>query len=115
MYSTLEEIDELSMDEHYAEFLNVTRFLSATEEENREFKEIWRDYSLQLRAFAEGDVAVLEAKDVAEDALFPRLPAPRGLRPGKRLTLLMIRKLQRQTTLYQKKVILNPICRPGNS
>ncbi len=58
------------MDEHYAEFLNVTRFLSATEEENREFKEIWRDYSLQLRAFAEGDVAVLEAKDVAEDALF---------------------------------------------
>ena len=73
MYSTLEEINELAIDEHYSEFLNVIEFLSATKEENLHFQEIWSNYSMKLRSFAEGDVAIVEAKQTAEKALFTKI------------------------------------------
>lgn len=33
MYSTLEEIDEAQVDEHYSEFFDVMNFLNITEKE----------------------------------------------------------------------------------
>lgn len=33
MYSTLEEIDETQVDEHYSEFFDVMNFLNITEKE----------------------------------------------------------------------------------
>ncbi|HHU61071.1 MAG TPA: SWF/SNF helicase family protein, partial [Natronincola sp.] len=73
MYSTLEEIDELSTDEHYSEFLKVTGFLSATLEEELRFREIWRNYSVKLRTYIAGDTAIVEAKNAAEEALFAKI------------------------------------------
>lgn len=70
MYSTLEEIDESSVDEHYSEFFKVMEFLSSGEGEKLEFNEVWRNYSVQLRTYTQGDVTIIEAKNAAEDALF---------------------------------------------
>ena len=70
MYSTLEEIDESSIDEHYSEFFKVTEFLSSAESQKLKFNEVWRNYSVRLRTYTQGDVTVIEAKKTAEDALF---------------------------------------------
>ena len=70
MYSTMEEIDETQVDEHYSEFLDVMNFLTADPAKEAEFKEIWNNYSLRLKEFTNGETAVLEAKSAAEDAMY---------------------------------------------
>ena len=70
MYSTLEEIDETQVDEHYSEFLGVMDFLNITEEEKSNFKTIWSDYSIKLKELTKGDTTVIEAKDAAENAMY---------------------------------------------
>lgn len=70
MYSTLEEIDETQVDEHYSEFLAVMDFLNVTDKEKSEFKTIWSDYSVQLKEMTKGNTTILEAKDAAEDAMY---------------------------------------------
>ena len=42
LYSTLEEIDENQLDEHYAEFYQVMDFLFDDADKNTRFKEIWK-------------------------------------------------------------------------
>ncbi len=73
MYSTLEEIDEAQVDEHYAEFMDVMRFLNVTEEENEQFHTVWNNYSVSLKELTSGDTTVLAAKQAAEDALYRRI------------------------------------------
>lgn len=70
MYSTLEEIDESTVDEHYAEFFNVMTFLNINKDTDIRFKEIWRNYSKRLREFSVGDTTILEVKRTAEDAMY---------------------------------------------
>jgi len=70
MYSTLDEIDETQIDEHYSEFLDVMRFLNLTEEDNERFRTIWNSYSVQLKEFSQGGTTVLTAKGMAEDAMY---------------------------------------------
>jgi len=70
MYSTLEEIDESSVDEHYSEFFKVMEFLNNKDNTEFKFQEIWRNYSKRLRTFTVGDSTILEAKKTAEDAMF---------------------------------------------
>lgn len=70
MYSTLEEISELALDEHYYEFYKVMDFLKPEREERLRFREVWSDYSMRLRELSRGDVTILEAKSAAEDALY---------------------------------------------
>lgn len=70
MYSTLEEIDETLLDEHFSEFLNVMKFLNATDERQEQFKEIWNQYSIQLKEFSFGGTSILQAKRKAEDAMY---------------------------------------------
>ena len=70
MYSTLEEIDETQVDEHYSEFLGVMDFLNITDEEKSSFKTIWNDYSIKLKELTKGDTTVIEAKDAAENAMY---------------------------------------------
>ena len=70
MYSTLDEIDEENSDEHYVEFLDVLKFLNITDEADAEFKAIWSNYSVQLKEYANGNEAVLQVKNQAEDALY---------------------------------------------
>ena len=69
MYSTMEEIDETLVDEHYSEFFDVMDFLIEKEEQSK-FTEVWSNYSIQLKEFANGSSAVLEAKNMAENAMY---------------------------------------------
>ena len=70
MYSTLEEIDDTQVDEHYAEFMDVMRFLNVTEQENEAFRTVWNNYSVSLKELTSGDATILAAKQSAEDALY---------------------------------------------
>ena len=70
MYSTLEEIDESLVDEHFLEFFYVMKFLNGTEERHEEFKSIWEDYSRQLKEFSIGDISIIQAKKKAEEAIY---------------------------------------------
>lgn len=70
MYSTLDEIDETNNDEHFAEFLDVMKFLTITEDAYTQFNTVWRNYSVQLKEFSQGTTSVLSAKQVAEDAMY---------------------------------------------
>ena len=69
MYSTLDEIDEYRVDEHYYEFFKVIDFLNPDETEKQQFKEIWSDYSVKLRAYSKGNISIFEAKRNAEESL----------------------------------------------
>ena len=73
MYSTLEEIDETQVDEHYKEFLDVMDFLNITEEERKHFKTVWSDYSVRLKEITNGKLTVIEAKKAAEDAMYQHI------------------------------------------
>ena len=68
LYSTLEEIDEARVDEHYAEFFQVMDFLF--DGRASEFHRVWSDYSVALREMSGGGSAVLEVKRAAEEALY---------------------------------------------
>ena len=70
MYSTLEEIDEKQVDEHYSEFLNVMKFLKVSEEENQKFRKIWNNYSVKLKELDFGSDVLLSAKNAAEESMY---------------------------------------------
>lgn len=70
MYSTLEEIDESQVDEHYSEFLDVMRFLNEGVEREKEFLTVWNDYSVRLKELSRGDTTILQAKRAAEEAMY---------------------------------------------
>lgn len=70
LYSTLEEISESGVDEHYAEFFEVIRFLLNDKSKLKEFRTVWDDYSASLREFSIKRFSVLQFKRKAEDALY---------------------------------------------
>ena len=70
MYSTLEEIDETQVDEHYSEFLDVMNFLNIDEDDRNHFKTVWSDYSVKLKELTSGDSTILAAKNAAENAMY---------------------------------------------
>ncbi len=73
MYSTLEEIDENQVDEHYSEFFDVMNFLNITQDEKDTFREVWADYSVKLKELTKGDTTVITAKRAAEDAMYQHI------------------------------------------
>ena len=73
MYSTLEEIDENQVDEHYSEFFDVMNFLNISKDEQDNFREIWADYSVKLKELSKGDTTVITAKKAAEDAMYQHI------------------------------------------
>lgn len=68
LYSTLEEIDEAQVDEHYAEFLQVMDFLFAGH--SGKFHRVWSDYSVALHEMRAGSAAMIQVKNAAEDAMY---------------------------------------------
>lgn len=68
LYSTLEEIDEVQVDEHYSEFLQVMDFLFAGH--SGEFHRVWADYSIALHEMSAGSTAILQVKNAAENAMY---------------------------------------------
>ncbi len=73
MYSTLEEIDDMQVDEHYSEFLDVMGFLNIGDGEQERFKTVWNEYSVKLKELTVGDMTVLAAKSAAEDAMYTKV------------------------------------------
>lgn len=70
LYSTLEEIEESQLDEHYYEFFSVINFLFHTEEERQQFKEVWTNYSESLHELQTENLTILVSKEAAENALY---------------------------------------------
>ncbi|HCO18711.1 MAG TPA: hypothetical protein DIT39_03765 [Tissierellales bacterium] len=70
LYSTLEEINENQLDEHYSEFLQVVEFLFDDEKKQREFKQVWNDFSGKLRTLDQELTSLSEAKYHAEEAMY---------------------------------------------
>ncbi len=77
MYSTMEEIDDYQVDEHFQEFNNVMKFLNEADvvqgkivNEYPAFKTVWNNYSVKLKELEKGDEAVLQVKKMAESAMY---------------------------------------------
>ncbi len=70
LYSTLEEIEETQVDEHYAEFFKVLGFLYSDNIKFDCFKDVWNNYSIRLRELNMNDATIIEAKRHAEDSLY---------------------------------------------
>ena len=70
MYSTLDEIDETHIDEHYIEFLTVMDFLNEGVQDKRDFLTVWKNYSVKLKELTVGDTALIVAKKQAETAMY---------------------------------------------
>lgn len=70
MYSTLEEIREIGIDEPYGEFFQVMNFLINDKEQQNSFKQIWENYSIKLQEADFQDISILSVKEKAEDGLF---------------------------------------------
>lgn len=70
LYSTLDEINETQLDEHYNEFFAVMKFLFNNDKRFSDFKKIWSNYSVMLNELKEGDTAILHIKNQAEDAMY---------------------------------------------
>jgi len=68
LYSTLEEIDETDVDEHYHEFFQVMDFLFQGKDSH--FHKLWSDYSIALHEIKDGDTAIIVAKNNAESAMY---------------------------------------------
>ena len=68
LYSTLDEIDEAQLDEHYSEFLQVMDFLF--EDKKSEFHRVWSDYSVALHEMSDGNTTMIQVKNAAEDAMY---------------------------------------------
>lgn len=73
MYSTLEEIDDTQVDEHYSEFLDVMGFLNVGKGEQESFKNVWNNYSIKLKELSSGDTTLLLAKSEAEKAMYKKV------------------------------------------
>ncbi len=70
LYSTLDEIDEASGDEHYQEFMSVVDFLLDNNDARiQQFRSIWKTYSAKLRELRSGILSA-DAKQAAEDELY---------------------------------------------
>jgi hypothetical protein len=70
LYSTLEEINETQNDDHFMEFFQVTNFLFNNKSRQREFKDIWNNYSVKLREMKLDNLSIIYVKKDAEDALY---------------------------------------------
>lgn len=70
MYSALDEMSKDEMGAHYSEFLDLMKFLKDPENENGEFREVWDDYSIQLKELCKNKSTIICAKSKAENQLF---------------------------------------------
>ena len=70
LYSTIEEVEETSIDEHYAEFFQVIKFLNNDAGKMSNFQDIWKEYSVAIRDAKVGDTSILSIKADAEKALY---------------------------------------------
>ena len=73
MYSTLDEINETHVDEHYKEFFKVMDFLNTSEDDKNNFNTIWSNYSMKLKEINSGTDSFILAKNEAEDALYKNI------------------------------------------
>ena len=73
MYSTLDEIDEEQIDAHFSEFFEVMNFLNICPKEKIKFKDVWNDYSIKLKEFANDKDSFIVAKAKAENSMYKNI------------------------------------------
>lgn len=71
LYNTIEEMEEISCDNHYKEFMQVMHFLFNKEEEKDRFDRVWSEYSEMLQVIKKYDIQLIkQEKDKAENELY---------------------------------------------
>ena len=70
LYSTLDEIEDSNIDEHYSEFFRVMTFLLSEDKKITDFKNVWSNYSMALHELKKDNTAILCLKKQAEEAMY---------------------------------------------
>ncbi len=103
LYSTLEEIYETGSDDPYYEFLEVMKFLQPNK--HQEFKEIWSNYSLKLRELHQGKTSIIEARDVAENAMYQGVCRTERMAAIKNATLIDDTKAKQAISINENDIV----------
>ncbi|MCB5278997.1 MAG: hypothetical protein LHW59_05710 [Candidatus Cloacimonetes bacterium] len=103
LYSTLEEIYETGSDDPYYEFLEVMKFLQPNK--HQEFKEIWSNYSLKLRELHQDKTSIIEARDVAENAMYQGVCRTERMAAIKNATLIDDTKAKQAISINENDIV----------
>jgi hypothetical protein len=103
LYSTLEEIYETGCDDPYYEFLEVMKFLQPNK--HQEFKEIWSNYSLKLRELKQDKTSIIEARDVAENAMYQGVCRTERMAAIKNATLIDDTKAKQAICINENDIV----------
>ena len=68
LYTTLEEIGDNNTGDHYAEFMDVMRFLYNKEERFNTFSKVWQSYSMALKEIKSEKTALLLLSQKVKEA-----------------------------------------------
>ena len=105
MYSTLDEIDGEQLDAHYKEFFDVIDFLNNTYGNNKEFREIWNDYSVKLKEFNKDKTSFIIAKNKAEDELYKHICRTERITESKLGDLVDSRDAKNQLNVIKEDIV----------
>lgn len=103
LYSTLEEIYETGSDDPYYEFLEVMKFLQPNK--HQEFKEIWSNYSLKLRELHQDKTSIIDARDVAENAMYQGVCRTERMAAIKNATLIDDTKAKQAISINENDIV----------
>lgn len=117
-FSTLDELNESGVDEHFSDFKQVVHFLSGsdTEEEIR-FNEVWSKYNIALKEMSVGNLSVLDAvKSDAEDSLYSMMCRTERFNAGNVVTReITVRTSDDDIKAYfQARRVLDAVCEKTN-
>lgn len=68
LYTTLEEIGDNNLGDHYGEFMDVMRFLYNKDERFKEFSHVWQSYSTTLKEIKSESSALLLLSNKVKEA-----------------------------------------------
>lgn len=103
LYSTLEEIYETGSDDPYYEFLEVMKFLQPNK--YQEFKEIWSNYSLKLREIHQDRTSIIEARNIAENAMYQGVCRTERMAAIKNATLIDDTKAKQAISINENDIV----------
>lgn len=73
LFSTLDEIGDDNVDEHFSEFMQVVKFLYDDKTKYSDFETVWSNYSVSLKLLKNDDVSILNLQQnvhLAEEKLY---------------------------------------------
>lgn len=118
-FTTLDELNESGVDEHFSDFKQVVHFLSGSDsEEEMRFSEVWNRYNIALKEMSLGNLSVLDAvKADAEDSLYSMMCRTERFNAGNVVT----REITVRTSdddikeYFQARRVLDSVCEKTQS